>query len=392
MGVVLIACAGLAAQTPQQLLLARIRLHMMETLSRQPNYTCLENIERSRRDNATRKFQLQDNLRLEVALVDGKEMFAWPGSKNFEDTDLRELVPTGTFGNGNFAIFARAVFGGNIPTFEYRGESLSDAGTLIRYDFRVPLFMSGYQLEMQDAKETVGYHGSFYVDSKSLDLRRLEIFADDIPPNLHIVSASDRMEYARVKIGPGEFLLPVSSELVLVDSNHQENRNRTRFSACRQFTGESVLTFGDVDASESNAGSSKRELQLPPNLTVGLRLSNDINLDDAAVGDLIRAELNSDLKIKGQVLMAKGAVAQGRITRLDRQENATVVAVTFLDLDSVDTHASLVLTFEGISAVLPSSPASRGVRVVPPRPHEAIMVLSPGHAQLRHGTLFIWRT
>ncbi len=71
---------GLAAQTlaPEQLLLDRIRAHMIDTLARQPNYTCVETVERSRRDGATRKFRLEDTLRIEVALVNGKEMFAWP--------------------------------------------------------------------------------------------------------------------------------------------------------------------------------------------------------------------------------------------------------------------------------------------------------------------------
>src|SRR5579863_7681992 len=107
---------------PEVLLLARIKLHMMETLVRQPDYTCLETVERSRRDASTRKYRLEDTLRIEVALVDHKEMFAWPGSKQFEDKEIRELVPTGAFGTGDFALHARSVFGGGAATFESRGE------------------------------------------------------------------------------------------------------------------------------------------------------------------------------------------------------------------------------------------------------------------------------
>ena len=74
----------LSAQlAPDVALLARIRTHMLETLERQPNYTCVETVERSRRAAAARRFQLQDTLRLEVALVEGHEMFGWPGSKTW---------------------------------------------------------------------------------------------------------------------------------------------------------------------------------------------------------------------------------------------------------------------------------------------------------------------
>ena len=67
--------------------------------------------------------RIEDTLRLEVALVDGKEMFAWPGSKQFEDRDLSDLVATGMFGNGNFAIYARILFLSNVAVFEDRGET-----------------------------------------------------------------------------------------------------------------------------------------------------------------------------------------------------------------------------------------------------------------------------
>src|SRR5262249_51969799 len=123
---VLAVCAAVFGQDsglpPDLLLLARIRVHMAENLKRQPNYTCLETIERTRRPLGGRA-QVVDILRMEVALVDGKEMFAWPGSKKFEDVDLREMVSSGTFGNGNYALFARNVFLSGSPTFERRPDT-----------------------------------------------------------------------------------------------------------------------------------------------------------------------------------------------------------------------------------------------------------------------------
>jgi hypothetical protein len=76
-----------APLAPEVIQLARIRDRMLMNLAHQPNYTCVETIERSQRSGPTRKFALLDTLRLEVALVDGKEMFAWPGEKKFEDTE-----------------------------------------------------------------------------------------------------------------------------------------------------------------------------------------------------------------------------------------------------------------------------------------------------------------
>src|ERR1700722_17188709 len=72
----------------ESVLLGRIRAHMDEVLRSAPNYTCVETMERTRRVGPARRFQMEDTLRLEVALVEGKEMFAWPGSKKFEHDDL----------------------------------------------------------------------------------------------------------------------------------------------------------------------------------------------------------------------------------------------------------------------------------------------------------------
>ena len=150
----------------------------MEGLANQPNYTCVETVERSRRNGASGKFELLDTLRVEVALVNGREMFAWPGSKQFEDKDIREFIPTGMFGKGDFALHARVVFGTNLPTFEVHGDSARR--------FRPPRASTSgcsasaaHSRARREVMLPVGYHGSFYADPLSLDVRRLEIVADE---------------------------------------------------------------------------------------------------------------------------------------------------------------------------------------------------------------------
>src|SRR5271170_3680195 len=126
MRVMAIFCAGwgiLAAQEipAETIQLARIRDRMVAQLRQQPNYTCIETVERSARPGAKKNFQLKDTLRLEVALVDGREMFAWPGAKKFEATDLSDMIKDGAIGNGNFASFARAIFQTGSVIFDYKG-------------------------------------------------------------------------------------------------------------------------------------------------------------------------------------------------------------------------------------------------------------------------------
>ena len=127
----LIAGAGLAQAPleplkPETIQLSRIRIRAVENLSHLPNYTCRETIERSIRKPPANRFQLVDTVRLEVALVKGKELFGWPGAEKFEEGDIGDMVKGGAIGNGNFASHARSIFMGGGARFRQAGESTVD--------------------------------------------------------------------------------------------------------------------------------------------------------------------------------------------------------------------------------------------------------------------------
>jgi len=396
--------AGLESLPPASQLLARIRAHMADILTHQPNYTCLETVERSYRSTGSRRLTLDDTIRWEVALVDGQEMFAWPGSKKFEETDLRKLIPSGTFGNGNFALHARSVFLGRVATFEYRGAEVfaGAPGPLERYDFHVPRLVSGYTIRMEERTGVAGYHGSFWADRKTLDVRRLEVIAEDIPPDLGVTAASDRVDYARLPIGTGEFLLPVESELNLADKYNLESQNRVHFTGCRQYTGESTLKFDDTDSTSAGApgtpaephdSAPAAETDLPAGLEFSVILDQDLDVDMAAVGDPVRGQLHSDLRRKGEVLARKGAAANGRITRLERRENVTILGITLTALGTGAATWRLNAKLDDVVGLQFYAPP-RNVRVQtgPAQPGEGLIVLRTGRVRLIRGILMYWRT
>ncbi len=377
---------------PDLMLLSKVRYHALENLVHLPNYTCVETVERSRRGARTKKFQLIDTLRLEVALVDGKEMFGWPGAKKFEDVDLEKLVPEGgAIGNGNFALHARAIFEGQSATFKYRGEETLDDRAVVRFDYTVPLLMSGYKLHVGNREAVVGYHGSVYADAKSLDVQRIEVAADNIPAELGLSAAEDRVNYARVAIGEGQFLLPETSELTMIGLDGSQNHNQVRFASCRQFAGESVLTFGDAPVS-APAAAPLAHIELPAGITVQLILLDDVDTRRAAVGDPVRARLQSPVKHNGQVLFAKGATATGRISRLEQRDDYLVLGIEFSEMESSQARAPLHLQLDDIGGKQLIEAKPRGTIPPDPRPGEGILILRPERPTLAHGTFMSWRT
>jgi hypothetical protein len=245
------AALMLCAQTPDLSkldLVERIKIRAAENLMAQPNYTCHETIERSVRAPGAGAYTVRDTIQLEVALIQGRELFSRSGAEHFEDAKITDLVTNGTIANGNFALHTRAVFLGGGPVFQYRGmTSIAGRGSHA-YDYTVARTESGWEIKVDENRGFVGYRGSFHVDAVTLDLQDFSVETVDIPSTLRLRAARDLMEYQRVTIGNSDFLLPRSSEMIVTAYNGIESRNRTLFHACRQYAGESVLTFDEAPA------------------------------------------------------------------------------------------------------------------------------------------------
>lgn len=319
-----VLCAAVAQESApappaETVLLARVKQHMRQLLVRQPNYTCQMSVERSRRRNPKRAFELLDRLRLEVALVDGKELYSWPGARKFDERELRDMVG-GTSATGSFALHARAVYFGATARFHDAGETM-EAGRPVRtWRFDVPQFLSGYMLRVDGGagaahQAIVGYHGEIVIDAATLDMVRLTYTADVIPPELGIESTTGSIAYQRLRIGEEGFLLPVSSELAITDRDGSTNVNRTRFHNCRQYAGESSLIFDEPpEQTPPAATAALPPAELPAGLVLEAGLEEAVT-HPAITGDPFRLALERPARMKGRVYLPKGAVVLGRILR-----------------------------------------------------------------------------
>jgi hypothetical protein len=375
----ILAASALCVRAQDPALLSHIREKMAGILLRQPNYTCTETVERTRQSVGNHS-RIEDTMRLEVALVDGKEMFAWPGSKQFEDHDLSDLVSTGMFGSGNFAIYARILFLSNVATFQDQGETQLDGRRAWRYDFRVSRLTSGHRLRVDNREAVVGFHGSLYADPETFDVRRMEVIAEDIPADLNLLDAETTVDYSRLRIGEEEFLLPIESQLMMAMPN-EVDRNSVRFADCRKFTGESTLLFDDPVLTDAPAPATPQEVEIPAGLTLQLD-APELNLLEAAVGDAVRGILVADLKNHGRLLAPKGSVASGRVILLERHPNYFLLHIQFRDLDWPGGHARLKLSFDRTAF------ANRLIG----RQADGAMVISRQAGPRLSGILMFWRS
>jgi hypothetical protein len=343
------------AQTPpstETLVLSRIREKIASRLANLPSYTCLETTERAERADHSPSFIFSDILQLEVAEIGGKELFAKPGAR-FEDIHPSTVATAGTTSTGEFALYLRTIFLHQGTVFEYAGDTESNGRRIIKYGYDIPSGISGYTVMHGALSAKVPYHGSFWVEPNSWDLVRLDAVVDRIPPKLPIRRVSTRIDYRRFQIGDSSFLLPQSSELVAAQSTGFERRNRTEFTHCRQYTGNSRISFGDEIETPSETDLT---LELPAGLRLFLELQTPVHFKTAQVGDRIEARVTEDASQKRQVIVARGAQVTGRLRRLDHDiehGGRFIVALEFTEIESAGRRLPFIARLEHLKTSLP---------------------------------------
>lgn len=289
---------------------------MAANLSRLPNYTCRETIERTSAHPNSRHFSLIDRLRLEVAYVGGRELYAWPGEDTFEDRGLAEIVGGGAaIGTGSFALHARAVFTSKAPVFSWAGETEHDGKPLVRFNFQVTREKSRYAIRTGLEALVVAYGGYFEADPETLDPLLLDVQATGLPAELKLRNTSEAVHYERLHIGDDAFLLPISSDLMIMEASGAQSRNLTSFESCREYAGTSTVRF-DIDDGSPSGSHAAGPIELPPRLQLVATVRDAIVHDKVARGDVVYANVLSDVKKSGHVVIPRGALLTGRITRV----------------------------------------------------------------------------
>ena len=289
-------------------------------------------------------------MRFDVLHIGEKELYAWPGSKKFEERLI--LQAAGTTSSGEFALHARSIFMGDAQS-KFALEETIRGRRAMRYDYTIPLRSSGWILSDGKHAERVAQRGSFWADADNLDLLRLDVHAEDIPLTLPFTEAISTIDYGRVHIAGADTLLPQSASVLLTRNTGTSSRNQLQFSRCRAYAAQSEIRFDS--APDTAAGSapveSLREFDLPVDVMLPLRLEHVIDSTTAHEGDLITARLMQDVKRKNTVLIPAGAIAQGRIRRLESYNEPRphfIVGLEFMEIESAGQRAEFTGRLERI--------------------------------------------
>jgi len=332
-----IVSSVLAQEAEPEGLLANAKARAAENLARIPDFTCGLTVDRSQRAAPKAAWMRADTLRLEVTLIGNQERYAWPGNSAFEDRHLAELVKRGTVGTGSFAVHARNVLVAAGAEFIWSGPAeLQNGSKALRYDYEVPAAQSRYRIRNGTEEAVVGFRGAIWLDPENLDLVKLMVHADEIPPALGIVSVTETVEYARVKLSTGVFWMPRASELLTETSHGDASRNMTVYTDCRQYSAESKISFTATDETSVTASVAAAPIQVPSRAILELSLDADIDLAKAAAGEPVLATVAKDLKDAEKILIPEGTRVRGRIVRIDRESQPSPLYIVGLEMHTLE--------------------------------------------------------
>ncbi len=251
------------------------------------------------RKKGREKLQLAktDRLRLQVTLTSGGEVYAWTGPGGFS-RNVEEAVQSGDIGTGGLGARVDAIFANPLVRFRLLGQNGKD----LEFGFRVPVEASSSLVKAGAQWHQTGYGGSLTIDSASLDLKRLTIETEELPPETSMCESSTTLEY------------PSGGEGVLLPST-----TRTRDLERDTTETEWVTTFSDCREAPERAPERPRPPLFPPtwNVPFKLVLTAPIDTITAAAGDVITGRLAEAMLGPSKIRAPAGSTLTGRIMRME---------------------------------------------------------------------------
>ena len=324
------------------------------------------------------------------------EIYSWVGASKFEDSGIDAVVHQGPISTGSFGAMLTIVFAQDPKTFQYRGTTQQDGHNVMEYSFQEVQSNSRYKVKTGDSWINSGYSGSVQVDPETNEVVRLTVETDELPPGAGTCRISSDMEFHMVRIGESAFPLPKQGRQRFVDINGDEVDNITTFGSCREYRGESTITFfpaPDNAGGGSPGSAAASPASIPAGLSFAFELTTPIAADTAAGGDPFSGRLVSALRVKGKTIAPAHALVEGRLLRVEMRRAAPPSATFVLKLRTVEVGGikiplAAVRDFKRLSL-----PGKRGTQLLLPNRWEGdsgVFQVRGEHAVMKAGTRTDW--
>ena len=320
------------APRPWHETLTQIRKNVALQIVRADNYICVQDLTRTYYTTATSMAPceqpphvpdgqpaLKDRLRMDVAVSEGNEIYAWHGEKTFSSKGVMDLVQHGPVSSGGFTGYLRNIFVSAGIEFTYHEPTNFGGQRMYLFDYRVPEKVSRYQIKAGDQMVIIPFHGSFTARADTLEIETLVVTADSgaIPPNAELCSIQATVTYKIAHISSTDSLIPSAFDMIYGSSRGRTiTASHGEFSQCRQYLGESTVRFDAEEPAGADKVVSIEAASIKPGIVLRIALATPIDSDTAYAGMHVEGALAHPAKIGNGVVLPAGTTVEGLITRL----------------------------------------------------------------------------
>ena len=342
-----------------------------------------------------------DRFRLDVTLVVGGEIFSWVGASRFDDQGLEHLVNSGPIGTGAFDAFLDVVFRFDAQGIRFQKYVLAEGPSLLEYSIEVPKSDSHYLVRLGESWVPIGYSGTFQLNSETGEVVRMTIQTAELPALTGQCTAITNLDFGMTTIGGSQFMMPARASQRFVARDNHEVTNDIAIADCREYRGESTISFPGEPQLPMNRAETpvKNSLPLPDDLHFTLELTTPIRSDTAAAGDSFAGRLTRPLRdAKHKVLAPAGSVVEGRLLRVECFHTPPLEVIMVLKLRTLEVNGAkvpLAAVRDWKLALAAGGNRRKGWRVALPLQGEqpaAAFEFAGEHVVLKRGMRSDWRT
>lgn len=209
-----------------------------------PNYFCQEQMARFVSTTPKVDWHPVDVLSATVVFENGRDEYrnltvnGKPVNKKIEEVG-------GSWSTGEFGMMAADLFSRATAAEFTLGRSTTIANrSAVVYDFEVDGEHSHWNIQAPSQSMRSAYKGSVWLDTTTAEVLRIEMQTRRMPKEFPLDKVESAVDYENVRIGEGQYLLPVHSEtLSCVRGTSNCSRNVIDFRNYRKYSGQSTITF-----------------------------------------------------------------------------------------------------------------------------------------------------
>ena len=246
------------ALTKEEAFIEKSRDTALDFTEKLPNYICQQMTTRYQGEGRPINWQPLDVVTAAVVYEDGKESYHNIKINNkLTNKPMEEMG--GSWSKGEFGSTLGDLFSpATAALFRFRRDSTASGRAAAVYDFLVDQPHSHWQTIVGGQSVFPAYKGSIWLDRQNNRVLRIEMQARSVPEEFPLDAIEWVVEYAYVRIGTAEFLLPTHAEnLSCWRGTSRCARNALDFRNYRKFTSESQIMTTDSNISFDGAEPPK---------------------------------------------------------------------------------------------------------------------------------------